>query len=142
MQHFSDMVKAFFEDYEKGSNTSDFELISSQYNDSFMFADPKGVQAVRKEDFLKAIPARDGFFKAVGLISSRIQSLEETRLDDDYVSVKVFWKMQFANGLEQPVVIEISTTYILHKQMNSLRIVFQLDHQDLIQKIKDFGIWQ
>jgi len=63
MQQVSDMVKAFFEDYEKGSNTPAPELIASQYGDSFMFAGPQGVQAVRKEDFLKALQNEMAFSK-------------------------------------------------------------------------------
>lgn len=139
MQQVSDMVKAFFEGYEKGSNTPNPELIASQYSDSFMFAGPQGVQAVRKEDFLKALPKRDGFFKSVGLTSSKIQSLEETRLDDNYVLVKAYWKMQFEKGPERPVVAEIAATYLLYQQGSSLRIVLQLDHQDLMKKVQELG---
>jgi hypothetical protein len=142
MQQVSDMVRAFFEDYEKGSNTPDPELIASQYGDSFMFAGPQGVQAVRKEDFLNALRNRDGFFKAVGLTSSRIQSLDETRLDDNYVLVKASWEMQFEKAPEQPVVAEIAATYLLYQQGSSLRIVLQLDHQDLVKKVQDLGIVQ
>lgn len=139
MQQVSDMVKAFFEDYEKSSNTPPPELIASQYGNSFMFAGPQGVQAVRKEDFLKALPKRDGFFKAVGLTSSRIQSLEETRLDDNYILVKAYWKMQFENGPERPAVAEIAATYLLYQQGALLQIVLQLDHQDLTKKVQEFG---
>jgi hypothetical protein len=139
MQQVSNMVKAFFEDYEKGSNTPSPELIASQYSDSFMFASPQGAQAVRKEDFLKALPKRDAFFKAVGLTSSKIQSLEETRLDDSYVLVKAYWEMQFEKGPERPVVAEIAATYLLYQQGPVLRIVLQLDHQDLMKKVQEFG---
>jgi len=76
------------------------------------------------------------------LTSSRIQSLDETRLDDNYVLVKVYWEMQFEKGPEQPVVAEIAATYLLYQQGSSLRIVLQLDHQDLVKKVQDLGIVQ
>jgi ketosteroid isomerase-like protein len=140
MNQVSDIVRKFFEDYERGSNAPDPELIASQYSDSFMFASPQGGQAVKKDDFLKALPKREGFFKTVGLTSSKIQSLEETRLDDNYVLVKVHWKMRFEKDREQPIVAEISATYILYQREDSLRIVFQLDHQDLMKRVQDLGL--
>jgi hypothetical protein len=56
------------------------------------------VQAVKKQDFLQALPKREGFFKTIGLTVSRIKSLEETRLVENYVMVKVAWSMK----LEKP----------------------------------------
>src|SRR6185369_1829496 len=48
----SEVIRQFFEVYEQGSNVLDLDLLSSRYNDSFMFAGPQGVQAIKKEDFL------------------------------------------------------------------------------------------
>src|SRR4029434_8482709 len=92
MEQVSDIVRKFFVDYERSINASNSEdgpeLIASRYSDPFMFSGPQGAQAVKKEDFLKALPKRQWFFKTVGLTSSTIRSLEETRLDDSYVMVK------------------------------------------------------
>ena len=144
MKQASDIVRKFFEDYERSINTSDSEsspeFIASRYSDSFMFAGPQGEQAVKKEDFLKALPKRQWFFKTVGLTSSTIRSLEETRLDDNYVMVKAYWNLRFEKEAEQPVVAEISATYILCQEESSLRIVFQLDHQDLMKTARDLGL--
>ena len=140
MKQASDNVRTFFEDYEKGSNISDPELTASQYGDEFMFAGPQGAQAVKKEDFLEALPKREGFFKAAGLTASRIRSLEETRLDDTYVMVKVYWNMRFEKNPGQPVDVDISATYILYQQGSLLQIVIQIDHQDFMKKVQDLGL--
>ena len=140
MNQVSDIVRKFFDDYERGSNESDSEVVASQYSDSFMFANLQGVQAVKKDDFLKVLPKREGFFKTVGLTSLKIQSLEETRLDGNYVLVKVYWNMHFEKDLEPPIVDEISATYVLYQQEDVLRIVFQLDHQDLMKRVQDLGL--
>jgi len=144
MKQVSDVVRKFFEDYERSIDASNqengLELIASRYSDSFMFAGPKGAQAVKKEDFLKALPKRQSFFKTIGRTSSTIQSLEETRLDDNYVMVKAYWNMRFEKEAGQSVVAEISATYILFQEESSLRIVFQLDHQDLMQRAHDLGL--
>ena len=144
MEQVSDIVGKFFEDYERSINASSSEegpeLIASRYSDSFMFAGPQGTQAVKKEDFLKALPKRQWFFKTVGLTSSTIQSLEETRLDANYVMVKAYWNLRFEKEAEQPIVAEISAAYILRQDESSLRIVFQLDHQDLMKTAQDLGL--
>jgi hypothetical protein len=144
MKQASDIVRKFFEGYEGSINASNMEegpeLIVSRYSDSFMFAGLQGAQSVKKEDFLKALPKRQWFFKTVGLTSSTIQSLEETRLDDNYVMVKAYWNMRFEKEAEQPIVAETSATYILRQDESSLRIVFQLDHQDLMKTAQDLGL--
>ena len=139
MKSVSDAVRTFFENYESGS-ANDPEFIASQYGDTFMFADPQGVQAVNKEDFIKALPKREGYFKTVGLSASRILSLEETELDDNYLMVKVYWNMRFEKQAGQPVDIEIASTYVLYQQGSLLKIVFQLDHQDFIERVKELGL--
>jgi hypothetical protein len=140
MKPVSDMVSKFFKDYESGSNALDPELPVTLYGDSFMFAGPQGIQAVKRDDLLKVLPKRQEFFKTVGLTSSKIQSLEETHLDDNYVMVKANWSLSFETHAAQPIVAEISATYILYRQENSLRIVFQLDHQDLMRTVQDLGL--
>ena len=140
MNQVSDMVRKFFENYEQGSNASEPELVAAQYSDSFMFAGPQGAQAVNKDDFLKVLPKQAGFFKTMGWTSSKIQALEETRLDDHYVLVKVSWAMEFEKERAQPTVAEISASYILYQQEELVRIVFQLDHQDLMKRVQELGL--
>ncbi len=136
----SDIVGKFFEDYERGVNAHDNELLASRYGESFLFAGPQGAQSVKKDDFLKMLPKRQEFFKAVGLTSSKIQSLEETRLDDNYVLIKAYWNMRFEKEPGRPLENETSATYILHRQEDSLRIVCQIDHQDLMKRVQDLGL--
>jgi hypothetical protein len=140
MKPISDMVSKFFEDYERGSNVPDPELPATLYVDSFMFASPQGTQAVKRDDLLKVLPKRQEFLKTVGLTSSKIRSLEETRLDDNYVMVKAYWSLRFEQDPVRPIVADISATYILFRQENALRIVFQLDHQDLMKRVQALGL--
>ncbi|MEZ4862847.1 MAG: hypothetical protein R3C14_16135 [Caldilineaceae bacterium] len=140
MGQVSDRVSKFFAEYEQNISTAEPERVAAQYGDSFMFAGPQGVQVVKKEDFLKALPKREGFFKAVGLTASTIQSLAETRLDDSYMLVKVTWLMRFEKEEAQPIVAENSATYILQQQEDLMQIVFQLDHQDLMKRVQELGL--
>jgi len=135
-----DIVRTLFGDYERGIEAPDPELISSLYGDSLVLAGPQGAQVVRKDDLLRALPRGQEFFKTAGLASSRLRSLEETRLDDHYVMVKAYWDMRFAKGPGEPIVVETSATYVLHRRGDRLRIVFQLDQQDLMERVQDLGL--
>jgi hypothetical protein len=139
MGQISEIVEKMFGEYERGIGAPDPELISDIYENSFVFAGPQGVQVVRKEDLLRALPRRQAHFRSLGLISSRVRSLEEARLDDAYVMVKAHWDLQFEEGPGQSVV-ETSATYILHRRGDRPRIVFQLDHQDLMKRVQELGI--
>ena len=140
MKQENDVVRKFFEDYEKSLESKDPEFIAARYADSFMFAGPQGSQAVKKEDFLKVLPKRQSLFQSIGLTSSTIRSLEESRLDDHYLLVKVNWDLRFENEGKQPIVAETRATYILRQEEASLRIVFQLDHQDLLKRVQELGL--
>jgi len=105
-----------------------------------MFAGPGGVQPVKRDDFLKVLPKRQGFFQTVGLVSTALQSIEETRLDDNYIIVEANWIMRFEKESKQPVLDGSSATYILRRQGDSLEIVFQLDHKDLTQRVRELGL--
>jgi hypothetical protein len=140
MDPASDIVRKLFEDYERGIGTPDLELISDIYEDSFVFAGPQGVQVVRNEDLFHALPRRQAYFQSVGLVTSKVRLLEEARLDDHYLMVKVHRYLQFEKGPGQSVVVDTSATYILHRRGDRPRIVFQLDHQDLMKILQELGI--
>ena len=50
---------------------ADDELLSAQYDDPFVFASPHRVQLIKKDDFPKVLPNRQGFFRTVELFEPR-----------------------------------------------------------------------
>jgi hypothetical protein len=102
-----------------------------------MFANPQGVQVVKKEDFVKVLPRRKDWMKAAGLLSSRIDSVESSKLDSKYTLVKTVWNMrvQAKNGHDMSG--STSATYILSTIGDSFQIVFQVDHQDLMSFLQE-----
>jgi hypothetical protein len=58
----------FFRLYEQANRDFDVQLMAKLYADTFMFGNPQGVQAVKKEDFVKALPRRKEFMKTAGPI--------------------------------------------------------------------------
>ena len=133
-------VAEFFEAYEKATQSLDSAFLGSAYAETFMFAGPGGVQAVKRDDFLKVIPKRKAFFQSVGLISSQVQRLDETHLDEQHAMVAAHWSVRFEKEPGRPITDEIAATYPLRREADSLQIVFQLDHQDLAKRAKDIGL--
>jgi hypothetical protein len=133
-------VREFFDGYEKANAEFEIPNIAALYADVFMFGGPQGVQCVKKEDFVKVLPKRKELFRSVGLVSSKIESLEASNLDSKYVLVKAVWKMRFESSTGLPIDSENSTTYILAGTGDAFQIVVQLDHQDLMKKVQDLGL--
>ena len=128
---------AFFRCYEQANNDFDIQVISKLYADVFMFGNAQGVRAVKKDDFLKVLPRRKEFMKAAGLLSSRVDSVESSRLDSKYTLVKTVWDMRFQVENRGDVSRKTSATYILSTTADACEIVFQLDHQDLMEIVQD-----
>ena len=130
-------VEEFFRRYEQANNDFDVELIAKLYADTFMFGNPQGVQAVKKEEFIKVLPRRKDFMKTAGLVSSRVDSAEASTLDSKYILVRTVWNMRFRTNNGDEVARKTSATYILSSSGDSFEIVFQLDHQDLMKIVHD-----
>ena len=129
-------VKEFFLKYEKANSSSDTSGITGLYADTFMFGGPNGVQAVKKEDFLKVVPKMKVHFFSMGLSETQLQTVEANPLDSKYLLATVVWRMKLRNASGSKHV-EASATYVLVRgQGDALSIVFQIDHQDLASVIK------
>jgi hypothetical protein len=130
-------AEEFFRLYEQANRDFDVQLIAKLYADTFMFGNPQGVQAVKKEDFVKVLPRRKEFMKTAGLLSSRVDSVQASTLDSKYVLVKTVWNMSFRGTHADEVTRKISATYVLSNIGESFEIVLQLDHQDLMKIVQD-----
>jgi len=133
-------TQAFFKQYEQAISESDLSAIATRYADAFMFGGPQGVRSIKKDDFLKAVPRRREYFASIGLLESKVISIDETSLDAKYLLVKTVWSMTFAKPTGSNKEIRTSATYILERTGEGLVIVFQIDHQDLTEKVKELGL--
>ena len=140
MPRASERVKAFFNQYERNIGGSDPAVIAAQYGESFVFAGPHGTQAVKRDDFVKVLPKRQGFFKSVGLRSSTVVALEETSVDDCCVLVKAQWRLRFEPTARPASDIDVSAMYLLQQEPDGLRIVFQRDYDDLTKRVQELGL--
>jgi ketosteroid isomerase-like protein len=140
MPETSAAVKEFFDAYARATASCDPAFLESAYAEAFMFAGPAGVHAVKRDEFLKIVPKRKAFFAAVGLLASGIRRLDEIALDSRHVLVKAVWEFRFHKDQGREVVDEGAATYVLRREEDGLRILFQLDHQDLMKRVQELGL--
>jgi hypothetical protein len=141
MNQVSDVVKKFFADFERASNTFESDLLTSQFSDPFVAADPNGgIQVVKKDGFLAGIAKRQAFFQSIGFQFVKIVLLDETRLDNHYVMVKVHVQMRFEKNPGQPIDTNNDSVYILFIKDDSPKTVFNLTHEDLMKIMQEHGL--
>lgn len=127
------LIADLFAAFEKALATPGDD-VTRFYADAFMFAGPDGVRALTRDAFAQALPRRDGFFKSLGLVASRITGVDETILDERYSLVRTTWAMEFRRdegGVDQ---VPLAASYLVDTGAESPRIVVQLDHQDFVER--------
>jgi hypothetical protein len=129
------LVSSFFATFEKSISESDVTTVGTLYADVFMFGGPRGVQTVKKDDFLKLLPKRKEYFASMGLGKSTVASIDEIPLDAKYTMARVVWRMTLKISSEVSKQFETKATYILEIKDDTPVIVMQLDHQDLGEKV-------
>lgn len=132
-------IREFLTNYQKALADNDTEAIGELYAEHFMFADPHGVRPVERAGFLAVAPKRKQLFDALGLIKTDLTKAEEEPLSEGYGMVRVTWTMHFEkNGKAAQSVNK--ATYLLREHGGKAQIVFQLDHQDLIERARELGL--
>ena len=134
-------IEKFFERYEEGANTFDPDLVTAQFTDSFMGADPNGVMCgENNQKFREAIPQRKAFFQQIGFKSAKILSIETTPLDERYTMAKVHWHMIFEKEAGKPLDFRFYITYFLFDPGSGPKVVFYISHDDEQKVMKEAGL--
>lgn len=140
MQPVNESIKSFFEGIEKSSNSFDLDLIASQYEDMFMFANPDGTRVIEKQKFLSMLPKRWEFFKMLGHQSTKVLSLEETPIDSEYTMIRAHFLMRFEKESTPAIEIKVDSVYILYIKNDVPRIAMHIEHEDVQKAMQARGL--
>jgi hypothetical protein len=137
-------VRALFRELEKSAGEPDGMAPESRvagmlYADELMFCSPDSARTVRRDDLLRALPRMTAFYRSTGMVSNRVVGVECRRLDARYLFALVRWEMRFERAGIAPAVEPIAATYVLVDGADGLRILVQIDHQDLMRRIAAQG---
>ena len=133
-------VQEFFDQYAQSRSALDIDLIASQYIDSIMFAGPNGTSVAEKPAIVAAFPKGQEFLKAHGHKSTKVLSLDETRLDDHYLLVRARFVWRFEKSAAQPIDVEVASTFILYINHGVPKIVFQHEPEEFQQALRASGV--
>jgi ketosteroid isomerase-like protein len=133
----SDDVRDFFANFERAGAELDLDATGAQFADYFLSADPNGTHVVPKAALLAALPQRQQMFRSAGLSAMRLRHLAQTTLDDNYVLAKTEWAMEADQPGAPAVDATLSSTFILRREAGTLRIVFYLNHRDVMALISE-----
>jgi hypothetical protein len=134
------VTREFFDQYARNRSALDIGLITSQYADSFMVADPKGARVAEKPAVVAAFPRGKEFLRGLGYQSTKVVSLDETRLDEHYVLARVRFVWRFEKTPAKPIDVEVDSTFILHVDHDALTIVFQQEREDFQEALRARGV--
>ena len=105
-----------------------------------MFAGPNGTRVTEKPAILAAFPKGQEFLKSYGHKSTKVLSLDETRLDEHYVLVRAQFAWRFEKAPTQPIDVKVDSTFILYMNHGVLKIVFQHEHEEFQQALRTSGV--
>jgi ketosteroid isomerase-like protein len=127
--HLDGQVEAFFDTFAAASDQLDLDRLAELFAETFLAADPAGVQPVPREAFLRVLPRRAELFAAAGITRVALTDLQHQPLDDTYVLARTDWRAERQGAASTAV--RLSSTFILRRDADRLRVVFYLNHQDL-----------
>jgi hypothetical protein len=142
MNQVSDILKAFFEDFERANNTFDTDLLATKVSDPMVGAYPDGnTQVLTKADYLAGIPEQQAYLLSLGFQFLTTVPLEEIPLNDRYTMVKTHGTMRLEQIPGQPIDLIHDATYILFIKDGSPKIVFTLTHEDPMKMAQEHGLF-
>jgi hypothetical protein len=132
-------IEDFFRQFEQASRTADGERAASLFSDSFLMADPEGVKVVQASQLKAGIDQRRKIFQNLGHLSTALDTIQTTFLDENYALVKTRWIFQFKadNGVKE---VGVPASYIVALTRAVPEIVFYLNHESLLAVLKRNGM--
>ena len=130
--HLDGQVEAFFDTFAAASDQLDLDRLTELFAETFLAADPAGVQAVPRRAFLRALPRRAELFAAAGITRVILDDLQYHPLDGTYVLARTDWRGERTTASDP---VRLSSTFILRRDVDQLRVVFYLNHQDLTRAL-------
>jgi ketosteroid isomerase-like protein len=130
--HLDGQVEAFFDAFAVASDQLDLDRLAELFAETFCAADPAGARPVPRQAFLAALPRRAELFAAAGIARVVLTDLQHQPLDATYVLARTDWRAERA-AASTPV--RLSSTFILRRDADRLRVVFYLNHQDLTRAL-------
>jgi len=134
------VVQEFFDQYVRSRSATDIDRIASQYAELCMFAAHDGPRVAEKQAILEGFPKALELLKTVGHTSTKLASLDETRVDEHYTMVGAQFVWRFEKAAAPPIDVTVDSTFILYIKDGVPTIVFHHEHEDFWQALRTRGV--
>jgi ketosteroid isomerase-like protein len=133
-------VQEFFDQFARSRSAMDIDRIVSQYADSCMLAAADGARVAEKPALLAGFPKALELLKTAGHTSTKVASLDETRVDEHYAMVRAQFVWRFEKAAASPIDVEVDSTFILYLKDGVRKIVFHHELEDFWQVLRTRGV--
>jgi hypothetical protein len=133
-------VEHFLYDYARLTDEGNVPELTACFADTFLAGCPQGAKTVRANDFALALPKRYQVFAQMGCRKTELIRIDEQRLDARFVSARTRWRLTFERAEDQPLPIEVESTYLVDAGAEPFRILVYLAHDDIMEILKQNGI--
>jgi hypothetical protein len=123
-------LRHFFDVFSRASDALDLDTLAGCFDEVFLAAEAAGAKAVPRPAFLQVLPRRAQMFADAGVGPAALSSLTHQELDARYVLARTEW---IAPRLDGGDPVQLSSSFLLHRDGDSLRIVLYLNHRGLPQ---------
>jgi hypothetical protein len=115
--HLDGQVEAFFAIFAAASDQLDTDRLAELFAETFLAADPAGVQAVPRQAFLRALPRRAELFAAAGITASPSPASSTMPWTTPYLLARIDWRAERAGAWTS---VRLSSTFILRRDADRL----------------------
>jgi len=129
----------FLDEFEQASASGDAQRTAALFADSFLSASADGVRVLTPADLVKAIPMRRGMLAKVGLGPATLVKHDAHDLDAHYVLLSGTWSWKVPQADAEPVTIELTSTFVLHRAPQGLRVVLYRSG-DIVGELRRRGL--
>jgi hypothetical protein len=95
------------------------------FAETFLVGDKNGTYPMSRDRFVQALPGRAAMFTRAGIGTPELAETAVTILDDYYLLARTQWVAPRAHG----EAVLLASSYLLHHEGNSLRVVAYLNHR-------------
>jgi hypothetical protein len=104
------------------------------FHDTFLSLDPTSVHVLGREQLRAALPRRRQLFDSVGAGDPELVELDVDRLDSRHALARSTWHAPLPDDRD-PLVL--AATYLLREEAGEWRVVLYLNHQDVVELLRE-----
>ena len=119
-------ISEFLDAYDR-LRATDRTAVAKLFNPTFLVLDPSTATALTPAVLAGVLPARKRMFESAGIRATRRTNAREQRLDELHSLVQVEWVAERESGAG----ITLSSTFVLRRSVEGMRIVVYLNHRDV-----------